>query len=169
MHQGARGLELQLRGSPSNGGFLHTGHLRGIPGSGLSLLLETCTLGPRMPLSQAHVLFTLSKTERRVSTVVLSTPTTDICPHRQPFLAPLHVSVGLSFYCYYYFWPCCATCRNLVPRAGIEPGPLVVKALSPNHWNRLGIPFMQLLPHEAALPHTLRFRTVDTFLCLIFF
>ena len=113
--------------------LLANGASQGNPWLRPFLLLETCTLGPRMLLSQVF-LFTLCKTEWRVSMVVLSTPTTDICPHRQPFLAPLHVSVGLSFYCYYYFCPCCATCRNLVPRPGIEPGPLVVKALSPNHW-----------------------------------
>ena len=79
--------------SPSNDSFLPTGRLRGIPGSVLFLLLETCNLGPWMLLSQVHVLFTSSKPERKVSAVVLSTPTTDACPHRQHFLALFHVSV----------------------------------------------------------------------------
>ena len=32
------------------------------------------------------------------------------------------------------FWPCLMACGILVPRPGIEPGPLAVKVWSPNHW-----------------------------------
>ena len=35
---------------------------------------------------------------------------------------------------HFFFWPCCAACRILVPRPGIEPGPTAVEARSPNHW-----------------------------------
>ena len=33
-----------------------------------------------------------------------------------------------------FFWLCLAACGTLVPRSGIEPGPLAVKVQSLNHW-----------------------------------
>ena len=35
---------------------------------------------------------------------------------------------------FFFFWPCCAACGVLIPLQGIEPWPMAVKALSPNHW-----------------------------------
>ena len=36
--------------------------------------------------------------------------------------------------CFFFFWPHHAACRILVSQPGTGPGPLAVKALSPNHW-----------------------------------
>ena len=38
------------------------------------------------------------------------------------------------------FWLFHVACGILFPRSGIEPGPLAVKALNPNHWTPQGIP-----------------------------
>ena len=38
------------------------------------------------------------------------------------------------------FWPYCATCRILVPRPEIEPGPPAVEVWSPNHWTAREFP-----------------------------
>ena len=38
----------------------------------------------------------------------------------------------LSFF--FFFWPYCVVCGILVPWPGIEPGPLAMKVLTPNHW-----------------------------------
>ena len=40
----------------------------------------------------------------------------------------------IFIYLFIYFWPRHAASRMLVPRPGIEPGALAVKALSPNRW-----------------------------------
>ena len=40
----------------------------------------------------------------------------------------------------FFFWPCCAACRILVPRPGIEPAPLAVKAWNPNYWTAREFP-----------------------------
>ena len=45
---------------------------------------------------------------------------------------------------FFFYRPCLKACRILVPVAGVEPGPLAVKAWSPNHW-ALGIPLCALL------------------------
>ena len=39
-----------------------------------------------------------------------------------------------------FFWLCYVTCGILVPPPGIEPGPSVVKAQSPNHWTAREFP-----------------------------
>ena len=52
--------------------------------------------------------------------------------------APLFFNV----YLFIYFWLCHAACGILVPRAGIEPRPLAVKALSPNHWTSREFPHL---------------------------
>ena len=38
------------------------------------------------------------------------------------------------------FWLCCVACRILFPPPGIEPGPLTVKALRPDHWTAREFP-----------------------------
>ena len=35
---------------------------------------------------------------------------------------------------FFFFWLCCSACGILVPQPGVEPGPLAVKARSPNYW-----------------------------------
>ena len=40
----------------------------------------------------------------------------------------------------FLFWLCRAACRILVPPPGIEPGPLAVKVLHPNHWTAREFP-----------------------------
>ena len=40
----------------------------------------------------------------------------------------------------YFLWPRHAACGILVPQPGIEPGPLAVKAQSPNHWTSKEFP-----------------------------
>ena len=40
---------------------------------------------------------------------------------------------------------CCVGCGILVPRPGFEPGPLAVKAQSPNHWTSREVPKIHLL------------------------
>ena len=40
----------------------------------------------------------------------------------------------------FLFSPCRAACGILVPQQGIEPGPLAVKAPSPNHWTARAFP-----------------------------
>ena len=44
---------------------------------------------------------------------------------------------GIAFFCFVLFlfsWPHQMACGILVPRPGVEPVPLAVKMLSPNHW-----------------------------------
>ena len=43
-------------------------------------------------------------------------------------VAPLYPTPVLLHYIY-FGWPCCAVCRTSVPRPGIKPRPLVMKAL----------------------------------------
>ena len=43
------------------------------------------------------------------------------------------------------FWPCLTACGILVPWPGIEPRPLAVKSLSPNHWNAREFPHSKRL------------------------
>ena len=40
----------------------------------------------------------------------------------------------LNHWFFFFFLPRCMACGTLVPRPGIEPAPLAVKAWSPNHW-----------------------------------
>ena len=40
----------------------------------------------------------------------------------------------MVFYNFFFFLPQCAACRILVPQPGIEPGLLVVRVHSLNHW-----------------------------------
>ena len=46
------------------------------------------------------------------------------------------VCVCVCVYIYFFLLGLChcVACRILVPQPGIEPGPLAVRALSPNHW-----------------------------------
>ena len=44
-----------------------------------------------------------------------------------------------------FFWPCRMACGILVPRPGIEPGPLAVRVWSPNHWTARGFSMMTIL------------------------
>ena len=44
-----------------------------------------------------------------------------------------------------FFLPRCTACGILVPRPGIEPGPLAVRAWSPNHWTARVFPGFPLL------------------------
>ena len=44
------------------------------------------------------------------------------------------------FYSVLFVWPHCAACGILVPQPGIKPGPLAVRATSPNHWTTRELP-----------------------------
>ena len=46
----------------------------------------------------------------------------------------------IFFFFFLFFLPCRTSCRILAPRPGIEPRPLPVKALSPNHWTAREFP-----------------------------
>ena len=48
-----------------------------------------------------------------------------------------------SFLCL-FFWPGHGACGILAPGLGIEPGPLTVKALSPDHWTARELHFSTL-------------------------
>ena len=41
--------------------------------------------------------------------------------------------LSMADFFFVLFWPPYATCKILVPQSKIEPGPLAVKAQSPNH------------------------------------
>lgn len=45
---------------------------------------------------------------------------------------------------FFYFWPPWEACGILVSQLGIKPGPVAMKALSPNHWNIREFPKMWL-------------------------
>ena len=45
----------------------------------------------------------------------------------------------LGFF-FFSFWPRSEACGILVPRPGIEPGPIALKAPSPNHWTAREFP-----------------------------
>ena len=49
------------------------------------------------------------------------------------------------FWVFFFFWPCCTTCRILVAWPGTEPEPPAVKAHSPNHWTARDCPLTDLL------------------------
>ena len=44
------------------------------------------------------------------------------------------------FYFSFIFWPCYVACGVLVLWSGVEPGPLTMKAQSPNHWTAREVP-----------------------------
>ena len=48
----------------------------------------------------------------------------------------------LIFSIYLFSWLCLRTCEILVPRPGIEPKLMAVKALVPNHWTSGELPFL---------------------------
>ena len=48
-------------------------------------------------------------------------------------------NLNISIYIF-FFWPCHRGCRILVPQPGIEPGPLAVRAPSPNYWTAREFP-----------------------------
>ena len=53
----------------------------------------------------------------------------------------IHDFLCYSFFvCLFVFWLRCTACGLLVPRPGIEPGPLAVRAQSPNHWTAREFP-----------------------------
>ena len=56
--------------------------------------------------------------------------------------------IFLNFIYFFFFWPLCTACGILIPQAGIEPGPLAVKAPSPNHWTTREFPNGVLLKRE---------------------
>ena len=58
--------------------------------------------------------------------------------------APSEAFVFCLFVCF-CCWPRRMASGVLVPRPGIEPGPLVVKVLSPNHWTAREFPQRLLL------------------------
>ena len=47
--------------------------------------------------------------------------------------------------CVCVFWLHCMAYEILVPQAQMEPWPLAVKVLSPNHWTARGLPDVPLL------------------------
>ena len=49
---------------------------------------------------------------------------------------------------YLFFWLCPAACDILVPRPGIKPGPLAVRAPSPNHWPAREVPERPLFKYN---------------------
>ena len=55
-----------------------------------------------------------------------------------------------------FFWPCLAACGILVPRPGIEPRAMAVKAPSPYHWLAREFP-QKLFFLSLFLPHLLPF------------
>ena len=46
---------------------------------------------------------------------------------------------------FFLFWPCCAACRILVPRPGIEPMLPAVEAQILNHWTAREVPPLVVL------------------------
>ena len=48
----------------------------------------------------------------------------------------------LIFSIYVFSWLCLRTCAILVPRPGIEPKLMAIKALVPNHWTSGELPFL---------------------------
>ena len=55
---------------------------------------------------------------------------------------------------YYFFWPHLTACGILVPRPGIEPGAMAVKAPNPNHWTTREVPkdiLFRILFHSGLL------------------
>ena len=53
-----------------------------------------------------------------------------------------------SFFFFNFFWLCCAAWGIVVPRPGIEPMSLAVKAWSLNHWTSKDIPTYFLLKYS---------------------
>ena len=55
---------------------------------------------------------------------------------------PLSCKTGILF-CFIFFssWPCLTACGILVPRTGVEPTPLAMKAWSPNYWTTGEFPY----------------------------
>ena len=53
-----------------------------------------------------------------------------------------------------FVWPRHAACGILVSRPGIEPGPLAVKARSPNHWTARKFPIFSFLRNLRTVLHS---------------
>ena len=59
------------------------------------------------------------------------------------FHSALHIFYGFVLFLF-LFWTHLMACGVLVPQPGIEPGPLSVKAQSPNHWTAREFPIFKL-------------------------
>ena len=59
----------------------------------------------------------------------------------------------LGFLFFFFLLPCQEACGILVPRPGIEPGPLAVKALSPNQLTTREFPWAYLFMRDFANLH----------------
>ena len=61
----------------------------------------------------------------------------------------------------FYFWPCCAAYKILVPQPGFKPLPPTVEAWSPNHWTiREFSVFKILRPPALGLPWWLKRKRI---------
>ena len=75
-------------------------------------------------------------------------------------IAVLEYSETSEFYCWSvgWFWFCCMNFGILVPQPGAEPGPLAVRAQSPNHWisRELALPMVFYVANYHPSVSTLR-------------
>ena len=53
---------------------------------------------------------------------------------------------------FFFFFGHAMACGNLVPRPGIEPGPLAVRVQSPNHWTAREFPLFFFFPTQSYTP-----------------
>ena len=61
----------------------------------------------------------------------------------------------------FYFWPCCAAYKILVPQTGFRPLPPTVEAWNPNHWTiREFSVFKILRPLALGLPWWLKWKRI---------
>ena len=67
------------------------------------------------------------------------------------------------------FWLYHATCGILVPQPGIKPGPLAVRALSPNHWTTREFPWLHHFKFPPAMHKGSDFSTSSLTLVIFFF
>ena len=154
--------------SPSNDGFLQMGHLRESLVQSFSNCWKPGNLAHGCSCHRPVFCPFCPKLSAKLSRWFwVPTPPTSALTDSLSW--PLSMCLrDFLFYYYFYLWPCRATCRNLVPRPGLNLGPREWKRWVPTT-GYLGIPFTWLLPHVAAFLQMLRFRTVDVFPFLIFF
>ena len=114
------------------------------------------TIISHQPVSLLPLLSPLLSIPYRVATIILNIYINKICQIMSLKLPTDPLS--LSFFCFcffvlfcFVFWLRRAACGTLVPWPGVEPGPMAVKAPSPNHWTTREFPqilFWLLISHR---------------------